>query len=77
MIGEIDGVAPGYKLAVGFWKLELCSDGAVVDVNDSSSNFFYSWNELTVSPWDWLRWVWWLRERGPTRPSSTSNADCS
>jgi hypothetical protein len=56
VIGEIDGIAPGYKLSVGFWKLELYSEGEyVVDVNDSTSNFFYTWNELTVSPWDCLR----------------------
>ncbi len=56
VIGDINGIAPGYKLAVGFWKLELYSEGEyVVDINDSSSNFFYTWNELTVSPWDWLR----------------------
>ena len=56
VFGDLTGVAPGYKGAVRWWKLELSSEGEYfVDPGDSSGNFFYNWSELTLSPVDWLR----------------------
>lgn len=56
VLGETTGVAPGYKGAVGWWKLELYTEGEfVIDMDDTSESFFYSWSELSVAPWDWLR----------------------
>jgi len=56
VIGDTTGVAPGYKGSLGWWKLELYSEGEwVFDTGDNSSSFFYNWSELTISPVDWLR----------------------
>jgi hypothetical protein len=56
VFGNTTGVAPGYKGSLAWWKLELYSEGEYVIVpGDSSDSFFYSWSELTLAPWDWLR----------------------
>ena len=56
VFGDISGVAPGYKGSLGWWKLELSSEGErVIDTADSSRSFFYNWTELTVSPVESLR----------------------
>jgi hypothetical protein len=56
VFGTTDGVAPGYKGTLGWWKIELYSEGEYLfNTGDSSENFFYNWSELTVSPADWIR----------------------
>ena len=56
VFGEATGVAPGYKGSLGWWKLELYSEGEYVfDTGHSSDSFFYNWSELTLSPVDWFR----------------------
>lgn len=56
VFGRTDGIAPGYKAAVGWWKLELSSEGEyVIDTGDASASFFYNWSELTLAPVDWFR----------------------
>lgn len=56
VFGETTGVAPGFKGSLGWWKLELYTEGEYVfDTGDSSDSFFYSWSELSIAPWDWLR----------------------
>jgi hypothetical protein len=56
VFGDITGIAPGYKGSLGWWKLELYSEGEYVcDTGDSSNNFFYNWSELTLAPVDWFR----------------------
>jgi hypothetical protein len=56
VFGTTDGVAPGYKGTLGWWKIELYSEGEYMfNTGDSSENFFYNWSELTVSAADWLR----------------------
>jgi len=56
VVGENMGFAPGFKGSVGWWKLELYSEGEFVfQADGDASDFFYSWSELTVSPWDWFR----------------------
>jgi hypothetical protein len=53
--GDTDGVAPGYRLSLSYWKLELSTEGEYVfDAGDSADNFFYSWSELSIWPLDWL-----------------------
>ena len=50
VFGDLSGVAPGFKASLGFWRLELYTEGEYfVDVNNSDNNFFYSWSELTFS----------------------------
>jgi len=56
VFGNTTGIAPGYKGALSWWKLELYSEGEyVVDTGDSSASFFYNWSELTLAPMDWFR----------------------
>ena len=56
VFGDTAGIAPGYKGSLGWWKLELYSEGEYVfDTRDSSGSFFYNWSELTVAPVDWLK----------------------
>jgi hypothetical protein len=54
--GHTDGVAPGYKLALGYWKCELYTEGEYLfDTGNYDDSFFYSWSELTIQPADWIR----------------------
>ena len=56
VFGTTDGIAPGYKGTLNWWKIELYTEGEYMfNTGDSSENFFYDWSELTVSPADWLR----------------------
>jgi hypothetical protein len=56
VFGNLTGVAPGYNLSITWKRLALYSQSEYVfDAGDSSGNFFYTWSELTYSPWDWLR----------------------
>ena len=56
VFGDTTGIAPGYKGSLGWWKLELYSEGEYVfDTGDSSDSFFYNWSELTLAPVDWFR----------------------
>jgi len=56
VFGDTTGIAPGYKLTLGWWKLELYSEGEYVfDTDDSSESFFYTWSEFTLAPVDWFR----------------------
>ena len=51
VFGDTNGVAPGYKGSLGWWKLELYSEGEYVfDADSSSDSFFYNWSELTLAP---------------------------
>lgn len=55
VFGDTRGVAPGYELTLTWKSFELYSEGEyVIDVNDSSENFFYNWAQLGYSPLDWL-----------------------
>jgi hypothetical protein len=55
VVGNTDGVAPGYLLSLSWWKLELWSEGEYVfDSHEEADSFFYSWSELSVWPLDWL-----------------------
>jgi len=56
VFGEVNGIAPGFKLTLTFWKLQFYTeDEYVFDKDDSSNNFFYSWSELSLAPVEWLR----------------------
>jgi len=56
VFGDTNGVAPGYRSALGWKKLELYSEGEYVFVtDDSEDSFFYTWSELTFAPVDSLR----------------------
>lgn len=56
VFGRTTGIAPGAEVTLGWWKLELYSEGEYVfDTRDSSGSFLYTWSQLTVSPMDWFR----------------------
>lgn len=56
VLGDLDGVAPGYKGSLRWKALQLWSEGEYVfDVSGSEGSFLYSWTELTVSPAEWVR----------------------
>jgi len=56
VFGDTTGIAPGYEFTLGWWKLELYSEGEYVfDTGDSAGNFFYTWSELSLAPVDWFR----------------------
>lgn len=56
VFGDLTGVAPGWNLSLTYKRLALSSSGEYVfDTGDPSGNFFYTWSELSVSPFNWLR----------------------
>lgn len=56
VFGDTTGLAPGYRGSLGWWKLELSSEGEyVLDTVDSSGSFLYAWSELSLAPVDWTR----------------------
>lgn len=56
VFGRTNGVAPGYEGAIGWWKLELYSEGEfVLDFDPAAEAFFFDWSELTAAPVDWFR----------------------
>jgi hypothetical protein len=56
VFGDTTGIAPGYKLSLGWRKLELTSESEYVfDTGSSSDSFFYTWSELGWAPLEWFR----------------------
>jgi len=56
VFGETKGIAPGYKYTLSWWKLELYTEGEyVLDAENSSDRFFYTWSELSLAPVEWFR----------------------
>lgn len=56
VFGDTTGIAPGYKGSLGWWKLELYSEGEYLfNTGNSSGSFFYNWSELTLAPVEWFR----------------------
>jgi hypothetical protein len=56
IFGDLTGVAPGYNLSISYKRFSFSSQSEYVfDTGNSSGNFFYTWSEVTYSPWDWLR----------------------
>jgi hypothetical protein len=55
VVGDTDGVAPGFNLAIDWWRLAFFSQCEYIfDTDGSDESFFYSWTELSVWPLDWL-----------------------
>jgi hypothetical protein len=54
VFGGTTGIAPGQRITLHWRRLELYSEDELVFSRDHAS-FFYTWSELTVSPWQWLR----------------------
>jgi hypothetical protein len=56
VMGDTDGVAPGYRGSLTWRRLEFYSEGEYVfDAADSADSYFYNWSELSWSPVEWFR----------------------
>lgn len=56
LVGRTDAVLPAFELDLTWGPIEFYSEAEyVLDVHDQSSNLFYTWNELSVWPTEWLR----------------------
>ena len=56
VFGDFAGIAPGLRVTLSWSKLDLSTENElVVDLSDPGASFFYSWSELGLSPWPWLR----------------------
>ena len=54
VIGEIDGLTPGYHATLGWRALELYGECEYVLAFEDQDSYFYLWQQLTVSPAKWL-----------------------
>jgi hypothetical protein len=56
IFGDTSGVAPGGNLSLSYKRFNVSSQSEYfVHSGGSSGNFFYTWSELTYSPWEWFR----------------------
>jgi hypothetical protein len=56
LVGDTDGIIPALEADFSVWKLEAYAEAEYVfDLDDSSSNYFYMWSELSLWPTEWLR----------------------
>lgn len=56
VFGNLNGVAPGYLLTLAHKRVQLYSQGEyVIDTQNHGGSYFYCWNQITYSPWDWLQ----------------------
>jgi hypothetical protein len=56
VLGELNGVAPGYEAVLSWRKWLLYSEGEfIIDFGDADLSYFYTWTTLGVSPWDWMQ----------------------
>lgn len=56
VVGEVDGLAPGVELTLGRHRVELYTESEyLLDFEDESNNFFYTWSELYYLPTESLR----------------------
>ena len=55
VFGNLNGVAPGYLFTLTYKRVQLSSDGEYVFDVKQRNSFFYSWDQLTYSPLNWLQ----------------------
>jgi len=54
--GRTAGVVPALEMSLGYGMFDFYGEGEyLIDVNDRSGNFFYSWLELGITPKDFFR----------------------
>jgi hypothetical protein len=55
VFGDLNGIAPGLELSLTYKKLSFTSSTEyVIDTDNNSGSFFYSWPEVTYSVLTWL-----------------------
>ncbi|MFI5218078.1 MAG: hypothetical protein ACHQNT_01230 [Bacteroidia bacterium] len=56
VFGNTDGVAPGLLIDITYKKFDFYSESEYVfDFSEKENNFFYTWSELAVSPFENFR----------------------
>ena len=56
VFGQKEGIAPGFEASVGYGIVDFYTETEYVrDLEIRQDSFTYSWNELGLSPWEWLR----------------------
>src|SRR5262249_48126909 len=56
VVGQTSGIGLGYYASLGWWWLELYTEGQfVIDVTQFENSYFYAWTEFTLTPIDWIR----------------------
>jgi hypothetical protein len=56
VFGEIEGVAPGFRLSLTRAWFGLASEAEYfIDTHDHENNYLYSWNEVYAAPLEWFR----------------------
>jgi len=56
VMGDLNGIAPGLEVDLSWGPLELYSETEwVFDLGNWSASNYYTWSELSGSPFDWLR----------------------
>jgi len=56
VFGDIEGIAPGFRLSLTHGWLEITSEAEYyIDNHDHEENYFYTWSEIAGYPLDWLR----------------------
>jgi hypothetical protein len=54
--GTTQGVAPGFRFSATYKSLDLSSEGEyLVNTEDASDNYYYSWTEIGITPFERLR----------------------
>lgn len=56
VVGQTEGLIPGFELDITWKKLDFYSESEyVISLDDHEENYFYTWTELAISPWDHFR----------------------
>jgi len=56
VFGDIEGIAPGFRLSLTHDWLEITSEAEYyIDNHDHEENYFYTWSEIAGYPLEWLR----------------------
>lgn len=56
VFGQKEGIAPGFEASIGYGIIDFYTEMEYVrDLEVKEESFYYSWNELGFTPWEWLR----------------------
>jgi len=56
VFGQKEGIAPGFEAAIGYGIVDFYTESEYVrDIEVKEDSFTYSWNELGITPLEWLR----------------------
>ena len=56
VFGQKEGVAPGFEASIGYGIVDFYTETEYVrDLEARQDSFTYSWNELGITPFEWLR----------------------